>query len=114
MNDEINNSYNEDYDPIDLFASIVSKQGSFDNVGWVQTVSVRMPGDMVCTFDALAEHSGVSRNKLLVIALEVAIKQLMERLSDTDREKIDALHSAILGKRIEAFSKGVKPEILEV
>lgn len=104
-----------DHDPLDLLVSIVSKQGSFESYGWIQTVSVRMPGHMACTFDAIAEYSGVSRNKVVVQALEVALNQLMVRLSADDRKRIEEQRSLILGKRVQAITQGVEcPEISEV
>lgn len=108
MNDE---SFEMDHDPLELLVSMVSKQGSFESYGWIQTVSVRMPGHMACTFDAIAEYSGVSRNKVVVQALEVALNQLMVRLSADDRKRIEEQRSLILGKRVQAMTEGV--ELLE-
>lgn len=106
---------NDEYDPLDLLSSLVTKQGSSDIYGAMQTITIRMPLDMASTFDALAEYAGVSRNKIMVTALEVAIDRLMKSLSDADRSQIDKLAALTLKRRLDAFSSGnEQPEISEI
>lgn len=91
----------KEFSPTALFLALVSKRGNFESHGWTQTISVRMDGVMACTFDALSEYSGISRNKVIVAALESALEQLFSSLSDNERDRILNIRSALLSKKLQ-------------
>lgn len=85
---------------LDVFVGMVSRHADIDHVGVIQPVTVRMPLLLACTFDAIAQFSGQSRNRILTQALEVAADELYSVLPETDRKQINAIRSELIQKRL--------------
>lgn len=86
---------------LDMLIGMVSKTANEDGFGWVQSISIRMPMHLACTVDALAQHSGQSRNKLMVKCMEVALDALWQELPQSEREAIEAVRGQLLGQKLK-------------
>lgn len=83
-----------------LFVGMISKTADEQAVGWLQTISIRMPMVLGCTFEALAQYSSKSRNRLIVKALEAAVDLLFEEMSEEEVKEVEELRSKILTQRL--------------
>lgn len=99
---------------LEMFVGMITKTADEQKTGWLQSISIRMPINLACTIDALAQYSGHSRNKLIVKALEAAVDQMFEQIPGTEREEIEMIRAEILGKRIAEWEAGAKTESGEV
>ena len=87
---------------LDILVGMVSKTANEEGTGWLQTITIRMPMTVACTFDALAKHSGQSRNKLVVKALESALDMLWEQLPEAERDTVEELRGDLMNYKIDA------------
>lgn len=94
---------------LDAFVGMVSKTMTEEGTGWIKAFSIRCPMVLALTFEALAAHSGQSRNKLIVKALEAAVDMLWEQLPAIERETIEAHRSLLLTQAIREMDAG-KPQ----
>lgn len=99
---------------LDQLVGLVRKTATETNIGWLQSITIRMPIVLGCTIDALAQYSSQSRNKLIVKALETALDQVWEQLPESERVDIERIRSEILGEKVASLEKGDKPESGEV
>lgn len=99
---------------LDMLVGMIRKTADERQLGWIQSISIRMPVVLASTIDALAQYSAQSRNKLIVKALETAFDQVWEQLPDQERTDIERIRSEFLSSKIAAFEKGDKNESGEV
>lgn len=99
---------------LDMLVGMICKTADERQLGWIQSISIRMPVVLAATIDALAQYSGQSRNKIMVKALEAALDQVWEQLPQKEREELEEVRSKLLGERIASFEKGEKQESGEV
>lgn len=85
---------------LDVLVGMISRHADVEHVGAISSVTVRMPLVLACTFDAMAQFSGQSRNRILCHALEVAADELYSALPDADLNQINAIRSDLLRKRV--------------
>lgn len=90
--------------PLDILVGMVSKTANEENIGWLQSFSVRCPMAEACLLDALAAHSGQSRNKIVVQIIKTGLDALWTNLPPAEREQINAIQAKLLGERLEARS----------
>lgn len=100
MNHQVTSYDSEAPSNLDLFVGMISKTADEQQVGWIQSISIRMPMVLGCTFEALAQYSGKSRNRLMVKALEAAVDLLFEQMSEEEVKEVEDLRSKILGQRL--------------
>lgn len=91
---------------LDMFVGMVSKTADEQGVGWTKPVSLRLPILTVVSFDALAAHSGQSRNKLMAKALEAALDLLWEQLPAIERATIEAHRGLLLETAVREVEQG--------
>ena len=82
---------------LDSFVGMVSKTADEQHFAALQAFSVRVPVTISAMFEAMAEYSGKSRNRLIVKALEVALDSLYVELPASDREAINRMYQLRLG-----------------
>lgn len=90
---------------LDLLVGMIRKTADEQSVGWIQSVSVRMPMVAACSIEALAQYSGQSRNKIIVKALDAALDLLWEQLPEDERKEVEKLRSMILEHKLEAHQR---------
>ena len=100
MNHQVTSYDSEAPSNLSLFIGMVSKTADEQAVAWLQTISIRMPMVLCCTFEALAQYSGKSRNRLIVKALEAAVDLLFEEMSEEEVKEVEELRSKILTQRL--------------
>jgi hypothetical protein len=99
---------------LDLLVGMIRKTADEKQIGWLSSITIRMPMVLTCTIEALAQYSGQSRNKLIVKALETAVDQVWEQLPEQERDDIERIRSEILTQRIAALKEGQKAESGEI
>ena len=87
---------------LESFVAMVSKTGDEQHLAMIHAFSIRVPMTIACMFDAMAEYSGKSRNKLIVKALEVALDHLWQQLEDKERGAIDEIYRRAVGAALAA------------
>lgn len=102
MNHEIISFDSEVPSNLDVLVGMVSKTASEEHFGWLQSISIRMPMSIACTFDALSQHSGQSRNKLIVKSLQVALDQLWENMPEDERIHLEGLRAKLMQDRMSS------------
>lgn len=98
MKHEIETYDSEPPSNLDAFVGMVSKTAEEQHLAVLHAFSVRVPVTIAAMFEAMAEYSGKSRNRLIIKALEVALDQLYEQISVDDRAAIDKLFQKRLGE----------------
>ena len=66
MNHEVVSYDAEPPSHMEMFVGMIRKTMTEDQIGWLQSITIRMPINLACTLEALAKYSGHSRNKLCV------------------------------------------------
>ncbi len=102
MKHEIESLDNEVPTNRESFLAMVSKTGDEAQHGWIHAFSVRAPMTLAMQFEAMAQHSGKSRNLLIVKALQVAVDELWQELPQDDCEAIEAIYRAKMGEALAA------------
>ena len=100
MNHQVTSYDSEAPSNLSLFVGMVSKTADEQAVAWLQTISIRMPMVLGCTFDALAQFSGKSRNKLMVKALEAAVDMLFEQMSEEEVIEVEHIRGNLIAQRL--------------
>jgi hypothetical protein len=99
---DINQSYSEAPTRLEMAVDLFTRNGSSEAVGSVHARSVRIPTIENMTIEALALHSGLSVNKVIVKLLEVALDEVFQAMQEDQREQVYAkravLLRALLGK----------------
>lgn len=72
---------------VDLFSHAATSEIS----AAVRTTSVRIPITDYAEVEAIAQHSGISRNKVICTLIGLAMSQILENLPKSDRKAIDRL-----------------------
>jgi len=102
MNHQVISHDSEPPTSLEMFVGLVRKTATESGFGWVNAISIRMPMVMACSFEAISQYSGKSRNQLIVKALEVSLDSLWEQLPDEERDQIEAIRSRLLEEKLEA------------
>ncbi len=89
---------------LDLLVGMISKTADEEQFGALRPVSTRLPLLTVVSLDALAAHSGQSRNKIISKALDAALEMLWNELPPVERATIEAHRSMLLTKALNDLS----------
>lgn len=90
---------NEEVSHAQHVAGILEGTGSNTRTSAVRSVAYRAPIDLLAVVDAMASHSGKSRNSMLNLLLQSGIDEVRENLSDEVIEKLSIAEA----KAIEAL-----------
>ena len=100
MNHQVTSYDSEAPSNLDAFVGMISKTVEEKQVGWISSISIRMPVVLGCTFDALSQYSGKSRNKLMVKALEAAVDMLFEQMSEEEVIEVEHIRGNLIAQRL--------------
>lgn len=93
-------SYDEMPSRLEMAISLFTKTGTSEAMGSVQPISVRIPSIEFVTIEALAEYSGLSKNKVIVQLLEVALDEVFQGLKDEQRAEIFQIRGKLMMKNM--------------
>jgi len=113
-NDEpLNPSYTEMPSKLDMALALFQRTGTSEGVGSVHALSVRIPTIEYASIEALAKHSGLSRNKVIVELLGVALDEVWQGLNEDDRHDLVRVRSDVLETLLRApeFDQAGKGDI---
>ena len=86
---------------LDLAVGLFSRNATAEVSGLVRTTSLRIPLTEFAQIDALAQHSGVSRNKVICTLLDLALPDVLANLPKVDAKSIDKLSVKLLQKLMQ-------------
>lgn len=89
------NHYPNDLTKLDLLLSLIEKRGSSEMSTSVQPISVRIPTFDYANIEAMAQHSGCSRNKIIVKLIELALVEVWSGLDEQNAAEINNLRMLI-------------------
>lgn len=75
---------------------LFSKRAQQEEVGAAKSLTTRMPILVYASIKAIAEHSGLSINRVMVQLLRVGLDAVAENLPEQDAQDIECLRSSIL------------------
>lgn len=93
---------------LDMILSLLQKTGTSESIGSVHAVSVRLPTVDFSTIEALAAHSGHSRNKIICQLLSFALSAVWDGLDAENQDAVQAIRSKILGQLVGSFDNPAK------
>lgn len=82
-------------DEFGMLEAMITKTGAVEDRSVTHSVSVRLPTNEFCLVEAIAKHSGVSRNRIILQMIRVSIERLNEELPEVELEAIHALRSEL-------------------
>jgi signal transduction protein with GAF and PtsI domain len=102
-------SYDEMPSRLDMAVSLFTRKGTSEAAGSVHARSIRVPTIENVTIEALAQHSGLSVNKVICQLLEVALEEVFIAMPDEQREEVIKTRSAILSANMDKDGYPVFP-----
>lgn len=87
--------------PLDILVGMVSKTVEETTQAWVQTMTLRVPMHEACVIDALATHSGQSRNKIAIQIIKTGLYALWQDLPTAERADLQTAASQLLRERLK-------------
>jgi hypothetical protein len=94
-------SYDEMPSRLEMAIALFTKTGTSDGMGSVNAISVRIPSIEYVTIEALAQFSGLSRNKVIVQLLEVALDEVFQGFTAEQRAEVFKLRGDIMRKNMD-------------
>jgi hypothetical protein len=93
--------------PLRILVSQLQKNGSrSDKTTSVHALSLRIPTYDYATIEAIAQHSGVSRNKIVGQLIELALTEVFAALDNETSSALNDLRHQIYAKMLEPLSSG--------
>jgi hypothetical protein len=93
--------------PLRVLVSQLKKNGSrSDKTTSVQSLSLRIPTYDYATIEAIAQHSGVSRNKIVGQLIELALTEVFSALDDDTSSALNDLRHKIYTNIVEPHLSG--------
>ena len=83
----------QQYEPtkLEMAVGLFSKTATSETAGAVRSTSLRIPISEFAAIEAIAQHSGVSRNKVICTLIDLALPEILANLPKADRKTIDRL-----------------------
>lgn len=113
MNDEMNEAHRNyrEMDDFDLMATCIEGSGGYEAQMASKALTVRFHLSNYAAITALAEMSNnAPKNTIANQLVEGAIFQVVSRLSESKREKFNAMHAEILGILVQEAGLDVSNE----
>jgi predicted DNA-binding protein len=85
----------------DQAAAIVEGTGETTYIGTSHVVSVRIPGNVLCAVQALANVAGKTRNSMFITLIEVGLEEVTNRLSDETLKKVGQIEFQLASSMLE-------------
>jgi hypothetical protein len=89
-------SYDEMPTRLEMAVAMFTRSGTRESLGSVHARSVRIPSIENVTIEALALHSGLSFNKVVVQLLEVALDEVFQAMPEEQRLQVFAKRGALM------------------
>lgn len=89
------NYYHDELTKLDLLLALLEKNGTSETMTSVHPISVRIPTFDYANIEAMAQHSGVSRNKIIVQLIEFALSEVWAGLNEENASAINKLRVSI-------------------
>lgn len=103
----------QQYEPtkLEMAVGLFSHTATSEVSGAVRSTSLRIPITEFAQIEAIAQHSGVSRNKVICTLIDLALPEILANLPKSDRKSIDRFTSKNLQAMVaetehEQASKG--------
>lgn len=86
------------YEPtkMEMVVGLLSKTASSETNTSVHALSVRIPTIQYAAIEAMAQYSGISRNKVICELLDLAITNVLQEMESEHAEGIEALRAKLL------------------
>lgn len=91
---------------LDVLLALLQKNGTAESIGSVHALSVRVPTMDFAMIEALAAHSGLSRNKIVCHLLAVALSEVWSGLDLESQAAVQKLNSVIARQLILSLDLG--------
>jgi hypothetical protein len=91
-------SYDEMPTRLEMAVALFTRTGTRESNGAVHARSVRIPSIENVTIEALAQHSGLSFNKVIVQLLEVALDEVFQAMPAEQRAQVLAKRGALMAE----------------
>ena len=95
---------------LDMLIAQIQKTGTSETAGSVHALSVRLPTFVYGSVEALSKYSGMSRNKMIVQLLEVAMEEVFSNLPQGDLEQVCDLRSQCILELIDSTDTHAQAE----
>ena len=99
-------SYDEMPTRLELAIALFTRSANSEAIGSVHARSIRVPTIENCTIDALAEHSGLSVNKVIVQLLQVALDEVFQGMPQDERDQVFHRRARFLGEVVTSSANG--------
>lgn len=99
-------SYDETPTRLEQTIALFTRTANSEAIGSVHARSIRVPTIENCTIDALAEHSGLSANKVIVLLLQVALDEVFQGMPEDERDQVFQRRARLLGQFVSDAGKG--------
>lgn len=102
MNHNVETYDVETQTPLDILLGMVSKSLEETEIGCLLSLTIRTPISEACFIDALAAHSGQSRNKIAVQIIKTGLHALWQELPDDERRELELAAGKLVRERLRA------------
>lgn len=89
------NSYPDEITKLDVVLALLDKTGKTEAQTAVHALSVRLPAFDYANVEAMAQHSGLSRNKIICQLLDLALTEVWNALDEENGNAINKLRMKI-------------------
>lgn len=100
MNHSVEHYDTETESPVDVLLGMVSKTADEKYSGMAKTCTIRLPIHEACLLDALAAHSGQSRNKIGTQVIKAGLWALWQQYPSAERQEVEQLAGGLISKAI--------------
>jgi hypothetical protein len=89
------NHYPNEITKLDLLLVLLEKRGNSEMMTSLHPISVRIPIFDYANIEAMAQHSGCSRNKIIIQLIEFALAEVWSGLDEENADEINKLRMSI-------------------
>lgn len=101
------NSYPDEITKLDLVLALLQKTGKSEGHTAVHALSVRIPTFDYANIEAMAQHSGLSRNKIVCQLLDLALSEVWKGLDEENGKAINDLRMKIYMDMVGPHMEGI-------
>jgi len=81
-----------------MLVGLLEKHATSETQTSVNALSVRLPTLAFCDIEAMAQHSGISRNKVVCELIEFALSEVWNSLDEENERAINAIRYTMYKK----------------
>lgn len=98
----------EEITKLDMVVALLEKTGKSEASTSVHPISVRIPTFDYANIEAMAQHSGLSRNKIICQLLDLALSEVWTALDEENGEAINKLRMKIYMEMVGPHLEGIE------